>query len=148
MAATPDLLVRRLSKADDRSQFRCGDADLDRFFHRYAGQNQFRHHNGTTFVAVRAGTARAFRVPGRRGGRQASGGGFLPRPWLHAAGGRTRTAWRPTRAAAHVPVRAVHRVRRRGLGSALVCLGGSRRGGKPRSFRTCRGNAGPVSWRR
>lgn len=26
--------------------------DLDRFFARYAGQNQFRHHIGTTYVAV------------------------------------------------------------------------------------------------
>lgn len=64
MAPTPDLLVRRLSKADDRSKFRCGDPDLDRFFHRYAGQNQFRHHIAIC-VSLRAGAARAFRVPGR-----------------------------------------------------------------------------------
>lgn len=29
-----------------------GDIDLDRFFHRFAGQNQFRHHIGTTYIAV------------------------------------------------------------------------------------------------
>ena len=44
--------ARPLRKADDRSAFRSGDADLDRFFHTYAGQNQFRHHIGTTHVAV------------------------------------------------------------------------------------------------
>jgi GNAT superfamily N-acetyltransferase len=60
MVATPDLQVRRLSKADDRGHFRCGDPDLDRFFHRYAGQNQFRHHIGTTFVAVREGPILGF----------------------------------------------------------------------------------------
>ena len=38
--------------ADDRSQFRSGDPDLDRFFHKFAGQNQFRHHVGVTYVAV------------------------------------------------------------------------------------------------
>lgn len=44
--------VRRLEPKDDRSAFRSGNADLDRFFIRYAGQNQFRHHIGTTYVAV------------------------------------------------------------------------------------------------
>ena len=46
------LEVRRLSPEDDRSRFRSGNADLDRFFARYAGQNQFRHHIGTTYIAV------------------------------------------------------------------------------------------------
>ena len=46
------LTVRKLSPDDDRSAFRSGNADLDRFFTRYAGQNQFRHHIGTTYVAV------------------------------------------------------------------------------------------------
>lgn len=48
-----EIRVRRLEPTDDRSGFRCGDVDLDRFFQRYAGQNQFRHHIGTTYVAVR-----------------------------------------------------------------------------------------------
>lgn len=47
--------VRRLEPGDDRSSFRSGNSDLDRFFIRYAGQNQFRHHIGTTYVAVNAG---------------------------------------------------------------------------------------------
>lgn len=44
--------VRLLRPTDDRSGFCSGDPDLDRFFLRYAGQNQFRHHIGTTYVAV------------------------------------------------------------------------------------------------
>jgi len=59
--ATRSLKIRRLAKTDDRSTFRSGDADLDRFFLRYAGQNQFRHHLGTTYVAVdQAGTLAGF----------------------------------------------------------------------------------------
>jgi len=44
--------VRRLEPRDDRSGFRSGNIDLDRYFQRYAGQNQFRHHIGTTYIAV------------------------------------------------------------------------------------------------
>lgn len=43
--------IRALQPDDDRDQFRCGDVDLDRFFAKYAGQNQFRHHIGVTYVA-------------------------------------------------------------------------------------------------
>jgi GNAT superfamily N-acetyltransferase len=44
--------IRLLRESDDRTRFRSGDVDLDRFLERYAGQNQFRHHVGTTYVAV------------------------------------------------------------------------------------------------
>lgn len=44
--------IRALRESDDRSGFRSGDPDLDRFLQKYAGQNQFRHHVGTTYVAV------------------------------------------------------------------------------------------------
>jgi predicted N-acetyltransferase YhbS len=44
--------IRALRPNDDRSAFRSGDEALDRFLHRYAGQNQFRHHLGVTYVAV------------------------------------------------------------------------------------------------
>jgi GNAT superfamily N-acetyltransferase len=44
--------VRRLEPGDDRTRFRSGNIELDRFFLRYAGQNQFRHHIGTTYVAI------------------------------------------------------------------------------------------------
>lgn len=47
-----EIVVRPLARADDRSGLTCGDIELDRFFQRYAGQNQFRHHIGATPVAV------------------------------------------------------------------------------------------------
>jgi GNAT superfamily N-acetyltransferase len=47
--------IRLLRESDDRSSFRSGDLDLDRFLQKYAGQNQFRHHIGATYVAVEAG---------------------------------------------------------------------------------------------
>lgn len=46
------MVIRPLQPADDRSRFHSGQPDLDRFFQRYAGQNQFRHHVGVTYVAV------------------------------------------------------------------------------------------------
>ena len=50
--ANLEIRVRKLEPRDDRSEFRSGNIDLDRFFQRYAGQNQFRYHIGTTYVAV------------------------------------------------------------------------------------------------
>ena len=47
-----EVSVRRLEPRDDRTGFRSGNIDLDRFFQRYAGQNQFRHHIGTTYIAI------------------------------------------------------------------------------------------------
>lgn len=47
--------IRSLRETDDRTIFRSGDPDLDRFLVKYAGQNQFRHHIGTTYVAVENG---------------------------------------------------------------------------------------------
>lgn len=44
--------IRALRLTDDRSTFRSGDVDLDRFFAKYAAQNQFKHHIGTTYVAL------------------------------------------------------------------------------------------------
>lgn len=46
--------IRALHEGDDRSQFRSGDPDLDRFFRKFAGQNQFKHYLGVTYVAVDA----------------------------------------------------------------------------------------------
>lgn len=43
--------IRLLHKDDDRTRFRSGNIELDRFFQRYAAQNQFRHYIGTTYVA-------------------------------------------------------------------------------------------------
>jgi len=44
--------IRPLKKSDKRKEFASGQADLDHFFKRYAGQNQFRHHIGVTYIAT------------------------------------------------------------------------------------------------
>ena len=46
--------IRSLQRSDNRRGFQSGDEALDVYFHRYAGQNQFRHHLGVTYVAVEA----------------------------------------------------------------------------------------------
>lgn len=74
--------IRRLLPSDDRSGFESGNAALDEFFRRYAGQNQFKHRIGTTYVAMVDGqiggyaavspaTIAATEVPG--GGRKLPG---------------------------------------------------------------------------
>jgi predicted N-acetyltransferase YhbS len=45
--------IRVLRADDQREGFRSGEVELDRFFQKFAGQNQFRLHIGTTYVAVR-----------------------------------------------------------------------------------------------
>ena len=52
--------IRALRPSDNRSAFESGDEALDRFFHRYAGQNQFRHYVGVTYVAVEGGRILGF----------------------------------------------------------------------------------------
>lgn len=47
--------LRALRHDDDRAAFRSGAPDLDRFLQRFAGQNQFKHHLGVTYVAVEGG---------------------------------------------------------------------------------------------
>ena len=47
--------IRPLQQGDSRSQFRSGDPHLDRFFHEFAGQNQFKHSVGVTYVAIEEG---------------------------------------------------------------------------------------------
>ena len=44
--------IRTLRPDDDRRSSHSGDEALDLYFHRYAGQNQFRHHIGVSYVAV------------------------------------------------------------------------------------------------
>lgn len=44
--------IRPLAREDERARFSCGQADLDRFFEHYAGQNQFKLHLAVTYVAV------------------------------------------------------------------------------------------------
>lgn len=47
-----NVIVRLLEPTDERTGFRSGNADLDAFFHRFAGQNHFRHHYGATYAAL------------------------------------------------------------------------------------------------
>jgi len=58
--AGQEIHIRRLQLRDDRSGFNSGNIDLDRFFQRYAGQNQFRHHIGITYVTVQGETITGF----------------------------------------------------------------------------------------
>lgn len=44
--------IRKVRPTDDRSEFRCGEPALDHYFQRFAGQNQFRHHTGATYIAT------------------------------------------------------------------------------------------------
>ena len=52
--------IRALARDDDRSDFSCGQADLDRFFEHYAGQNQFKLHLAVTYVALIDGKVAGF----------------------------------------------------------------------------------------
>ena len=52
--------VRLLRTDDDRAEFESGSIEIDRFFRQYAGQNQFRHHIGATYVAAEARHIRGF----------------------------------------------------------------------------------------
>lgn len=52
--------IRLLLAGDDRTRFESGDRFLDAYFHRYAGQNQFRHRIGATYVAIESGTICGF----------------------------------------------------------------------------------------
>jgi GNAT superfamily N-acetyltransferase len=47
-----EVEIRPLREGDHRNDFSCGQADLDRFFQHYAGQNQFKLHLSVTYVAV------------------------------------------------------------------------------------------------
>ncbi len=52
--------LRALLESDDRTAFTCGQADLDRLFHHFAGQNQFKHHLCVTYVAAADGVILGF----------------------------------------------------------------------------------------
>lgn len=43
--------IRKLKKSDKKDSFCSDNIEIDRFFIRFAGQNQFRHSIGTTYVA-------------------------------------------------------------------------------------------------
>jgi len=44
--------IRKLEKRDNRADFSSGDIEIDRFFVKFAGQNQFKHKIGNTYIAV------------------------------------------------------------------------------------------------
>jgi len=44
--------IRILKKSDDRSSFSCGEIELDYYFQKFAGQNQFKNFLGTTYIAT------------------------------------------------------------------------------------------------
>lgn len=48
----PIIRLGRLEATHDRSEFECGDSELDDYLKLYAGQNQSRHQIGTTYVAT------------------------------------------------------------------------------------------------
>ena len=52
--------IRALRETDERSQFRSADPELDRFFERFAAQNQYRHFLGVTYVAIDGGRILGF----------------------------------------------------------------------------------------
>jgi GNAT superfamily N-acetyltransferase len=54
------MKIRALRADDERSAFESGVEELDRFFRRYAGQNQFRLSVGVTYVAVEEGRITGF----------------------------------------------------------------------------------------
>ena len=54
------VTVRKLRPDDDRSSFDSGVPDLDRFFIQFAGQNQFEHYVGATYVADDGGLILGF----------------------------------------------------------------------------------------
>lgn len=44
--------IRLLKKEDNRKNFSCGEIELDYYFQKFAGQNQFKHFVGTTYIST------------------------------------------------------------------------------------------------
>ncbi len=59
MPSSP-ITIRPLQLSDDRANFRSGNDELDVFFHRYAGQNQFLRHIGVSYIALQNGQILGF----------------------------------------------------------------------------------------
>lgn len=47
-----EIEIRQLRQSDYRKDFCSGDIEIDRFFIKFAGQNQFKHKVGSTYVAI------------------------------------------------------------------------------------------------
>ncbi len=106
-----ELEIRPLRPDDDRSAFSCGQSDLDRFFHDYAGQNQFKLHLAVTYVAV---------VEGRLLGFATVSVGSLERRTLPSARLRKRLPGYPLPILRLARLAVDRRARGLGLGSALL----------------------------
>jgi ribosomal protein S18 acetylase RimI-like enzyme len=46
------ISIRILKKSDNRSFFSSGEIELDYYFQKFAGQNQFKHFVGSTYIAT------------------------------------------------------------------------------------------------
>ena len=88
-----EIRVRRLEVSDDRSRFSSGNIELDRFFQRFAGQNQFRHYIGTTYIADAGGKIAGFATVtvGGTGGQNHIGRDKTPLTLLSITGVPPRT---------------------------------------------------------
>ena len=47
-----EIEIRKLEKRDKRDDFHSGEIEIDRFFIKFAGQNQFKHKIGNTYLAI------------------------------------------------------------------------------------------------
>jgi GNAT superfamily N-acetyltransferase len=103
--------VRPLAKEDDRSEFSCGQDDLDRFFRHYAGQNQFKLRLAVTYVAV---------VEGRILGFATVAVGEITRESLPGARLRKRLPAYPLPVLRLARLGVDERARGQGLGKALL----------------------------
>jgi len=52
--------IRILKQSDSREGFSCGEIELDYFFQKYVGQNQFKHYIGVSYVATDESTVFGF----------------------------------------------------------------------------------------
>jgi len=44
--------IRLLTPQDDRKNFSCGNIELDYYFQRFAGQNQFKNYIGSNYIVI------------------------------------------------------------------------------------------------
>jgi GNAT superfamily N-acetyltransferase len=103
--------IRPLVREDDRSQFSCGQGDLDRFFEHYASQNQFKLHLSVTYVAV---------VQGRIAGFATVAGAVLERASLPSPRQRKRFPGYPLPVLRLARLGVDSRARGVGIGKALL----------------------------
>ncbi len=104
--------IRPLRRKDDRSDFSCGQADLDRFFRHYAGQNQFKLGITTTYIALLANRIAAFATVVV---------GSVERSSLPTRRLRKKLPAYPLPVLRLARLGVDHRAQGRGLGRALLC---------------------------